>query len=52
MGTSDEYRRKAEDCRNHAERANDSSIKKVWLHLAEAWQRLAQRRAEDAHKQK
>jgi hypothetical protein len=37
-----EYRRKAEECVGHAQRATDPADKATWLRMAENWQKLAE----------
>ena len=42
MKSALEYQRKAEDCRQRADRAVHPDDKAGWLHAAEDWQKLAQ----------
>jgi hypothetical protein len=39
---AEEYRRKAQECVAHAQRAANAGDKATWLQMAENWQRLAE----------
>jgi len=39
---SDEYRRRAEECRAQADTATDEETRKTLLQTAETWERMAQ----------
>ena len=39
----EEYRRKAQECVAHAQRATDLGDKATWLNMAENWQTLAEK---------
>jgi len=41
MGTSDEYRKFAEECRQQAEKSSRPDDREMWLKLAQQWLRLA-----------
>jgi hypothetical protein len=43
MGTNEEYRRQAEECRRMAENAIGSDDKQAWLKLADSWLQLLPR---------
>ena len=41
MESREQYRQKAEECREHARVATDDADRTAWLHLAEDWLELA-----------
>ena len=41
MGTIDSLRRRAEECREEAERARTADVRAQWLAMAEIWLNLA-----------
>jgi hypothetical protein len=43
MSESNQYFRKAEECRERAETALSQDEKASWLHLADEWQKLAEK---------
>jgi hypothetical protein len=44
MGTNEEYRRQAEECRRMAANAISADDKQSWLNLADSWLQMLPRR--------
>jgi hypothetical protein len=42
MGKAEEYRRRAQECRERAENIEDPTEKAAWLQIAAQWERLSE----------
>ena len=52
LSTADEFRDKAEDCRQQSDKAVSPRDKAVWLRIAESWLKLAQESDQRSAKRK